>query len=130
MWAKVLYVVQMTYLLVVCLSKVAILAVYLRIFRSKAERVTTYVLVGVLITTWLSEIIAAFLQCVPFEYQWDKTKPGGHCLNQQDYYRYLLVPNFVTDIVMLILPLPMVWKLNTSIAQKVSLTFIFLIGSM
>ena len=129
-WAKLIYVVEMTYFLAVCLSKVAILALYLRIFRNKLELVTTYVLVGVVVTTWLSETIAACLQCLPFEYQWDKIIPGGHCFNQQDYYRYVSVPNFVTDVVMLILPLHMVWMLNTSRMQKVGLTFVFLTGSM
>ena len=37
--------------------------------------------------------------------------------------------SIITDITILILPLPLIWKLHTNKAQKISLSIIFLLGS-
>ena len=45
-------------------------------------------------------------------------------------YKYWSVPNIVTDVVMLILPMPVIWRLKISRAQKAGLTVTFLLGSV
>ena len=130
LWAKCLLAMEWIYGLAVMLPKLAILGFYLRIFVNKAFRTTVYVLIGIVIATFLSTGITAMLQCFPFHYIWDKTIPGGRCFNVLAFYRWVSFPNILTDLVMLALPIPMIWKLNTSHAKKVGLTFGFLMGSM
>ncbi|KAL2041445.1 hypothetical protein N7G274_005827 [Stereocaulon virgatum] len=43
-------------------------------------------------------------------------------------YRYISIPNLVTDVVILILPLHVVWHLHAGVAQKIGLTVTFMTG--
>jgi hypothetical protein len=45
-------------------------------------------------------------------------------------FRYGSIPNLVTDVVVLILPLPLVWGLHVSSKEKIGLLVTFLLGSM
>lgn len=63
-------------------------------------------------------------------FQWDKTIPGGHCFNVEAYFKSTSVPNIATDLVILVLPLPMVANLKVTLSRKLGLWFVFLVGSM
>lgn len=40
------------------------------------------------------------------------------------------VPNIVTDLIMLLLPMPVIWRLKLPTKQKIALTGVFLLGSL
>lgn len=103
---------------------------YLRIFTGKTIRIITYVMMFAIIANWISFIVASSLQCVPFNYQWDKTIPGGHCFNIQEFYKVSSAPNIATDAIIMALPMPMVWTLKASVIRKVGLMLVFLAGSV
>ncbi|MCJ1380722.1 hypothetical protein MMC17_003830 [Xylographa soralifera] len=67
-WAKFLIAVPMIYLAAVLFPKLAILAIYLRIFTDSRYRFACYVIAGVLFANWIGTTIAGFFTCVPFEY--------------------------------------------------------------
>lgn len=73
---------------------------------------------------------AAIFQCSPVQYAWDKTIEGGSCFDQQAFYRYVSPPNILTDVLILVMPLPFVWKLHTRMTQKLALTGVFLLGGL
>ncbi|KAL8957176.1 MAG: hypothetical protein Q9193_005487, partial [Seirophora villosa] len=58
---------------------------------------------------------------------WDHNVPG-RCIDELTFARYTSIPNVVTGFAMLILPLPMVWRLKISVQQKIALTATFLHG--
>ena len=128
-WLKIAFAVEFLYLLCICLTKLALLAIYLRILVGKRDRIIAWVLVGITIAAWISQTVACCLQCIPFDYQWDKSIPGGSCFNQQEFYEYLSISNLITDVVMLILPIPTILTLKIGTQQKVALGFVFLTGS-
>jgi hypothetical protein len=45
-------------------------------------------------------------------------------------FRYGSIPNIVTDVMMLILPMPLIWSLHVSPKVKIGLLVTFLLGSM
>ncbi|TVY83364.1 hypothetical protein LSUE1_G002843 [Lachnellula suecica] len=110
--------------------KLAILCLYLRIFVSRPYRWATYAIAAILIANLLACIIVNAVACRPFAFQWDKTIPGGECLNLPVVYTWFSIPNLVTDVAMLILPLPVVWNLKISTNQRVGVTITFLTGSI
>uniref|UniRef100_A0A8H7N5M0 Rhodopsin domain-containing protein n=1 Tax=Bionectria ochroleuca TaxID=29856 RepID=A0A8H7N5M0_BIOOC len=55
---------------------------------------------------------------------------GGHCINRPAVYMMIAVTNIVSDIVLFVLPLPMVISLHIPVRQKIGLAFIFGIGSL
>ena len=118
------------YLAAVLFPKLAILAIYLRVFISRPYRAACWVLGAFLIINWFTFTVTAFMMCSPLEYLWNKQIIGGHCYDINLFYRMSAFPNIATDVIMLALPLPVVWKLQTSQNVKIGLTITFATGSM
>ena len=66
--------------------------------------------------------------CVPIAYNWDKSIPGGHCANLDGSFLAIGVIDAFTDTVILILPLPMIWRLMIPRKKQISLAIIFSIA--
>ncbi|KAL9020813.1 MAG: hypothetical protein Q9185_001997 [Variospora sp. 1 TL-2023] len=115
----------------VALSKVAILLLYLRVFTTSAKKfvVATCVIGAVVVSIGIVTVVGSILNCTPMARNWDNNIPG-RCIDELKFARYTAIPNVVTGIAMLILPLPMVWRLNIEVQQKIALTATFLHGIM
>lgn len=110
-------------------SKLVILSLYLRVFSSRPYRIATYLTGAIIVATWFTFFILSFTICRPLAFQWDKTIPGGHCLNIIRAYQILGAPNILTDVIMLILPIPAVYNLRVNLATKIGVLVTFLTGS-
>ena len=119
-----------TYVPSTSLPKLSILALYWRVFSLKPYRYAVYVTATFIILIWISNVAVDFAECTPFAYSWDKSIPGGHCLNIIILLRYISVSGLVTDAAIMCIPLPMVWHLHVPLSQKVFLAATFLAGSM
>lgn len=73
--------------------------------------------------SWLTTIFS----CSPVEKYWQPWLPGT-CLNQESIWLGITIPNLLLDLVILLLPLPKLWKLKIKPAQKLLLTGVFLLG--
>ncbi|KAI2727213.1 hypothetical protein CBS147354_3931 [Penicillium roqueforti] len=111
-------------------AKVSILLFYVRLFPVRMFRIFAYIVGAIVLGHGLGVLLAAIFQCSPIAYTWDRTIAGGSCFNQEAFYRYVSLPNIMTDVLILVMPLPYVWKLHTRIGQKVALTGVFLLGSL
>lgn len=127
---KSLFALEFLYLTGVVLPKISILFLYLRIFIDRRTRIVCFALIGIIVANWAAYLLASIFQCWPVSYQWDKTIKGGRCVNQVTFCKTTSIPNIVTDLVMLILPIPVMWRLKASRLRKLGLTVIFLVGSM
>ena len=125
---KTIYSEDYLYLFSVMLPKLALLCLYLRIFIDMVYRYIAYGVAIVMFLNWLTGCLMALLICKPIAFNWDKTIPGGHCGNIMGAYIWASFPNILTDVVMLLLPLPVIWNLHTSRSQKLGLTLTFLVG--
>lgn len=122
--------IPVVYLPAVILTKLALLVMYTRIFIKRTDLIACWVVAALLITNFVGAMIAGFLMCVPLEYLWNRSIPGGHCININAWYRWSSLMNIITDVVMLILPLPVIWKIQTSRRVKIGITITFATGSM
>jgi hypothetical protein len=129
-WAKALIALEWAYGLAVMLPKLAILSFYLLVFNTKPFRIAMYLLTAVVTSTFVAIGLLAIFQCSPIAYTWDKTIPGGHCLDQIAFYKWISLPNIITDVFMLILPLVVIWSLSMTRNQKYGLTAIFVTGGV
>ena len=114
----------------VAFPKLVVVLLYLHILTNKWERIAAKTLIFLIFATWLSFSVAVMFQCMPFDFNWDKTNPNGKCFNLQVFANSSSVPNIVTDLAVLILPLRMVWCLKISVGRKIGLLLIFLTGSV
>ncbi|KAL8652631.1 MAG: hypothetical protein Q9210_002574 [Variospora velana] len=115
----------------VALSKVAILLLYLRVFTTSMKKfvVATCVIGAVVVSIGIATVVGSIFNCTPMARNWDNNIPG-RCIDELKFARYTAIPNMVTGFAMLILPLPMVWRMNIDVQQKIALTATFLHGIM
>ena len=131
-WAKGIYADVWLWALAVALPKLSILGFYLRFFTSQWERAISYTLMAIITITFIATALVTTFQCSPIAYQWgqfDGSVADGKCINTLAFYRWMSFPNIVTDVIMLVLPQPMIWRLHTTRSQKLGLTVVFLTGS-
>lgn len=129
-WLKLIFAEEFLYLFSATIPKLAILCLYLRIFATRPYRYATYGIAGVMILNYIVDVIIALIMCKPIAFSWDKAIPGGRCGDIMAAYRWISVPNLVTDVAILILPLPMIWGLHAKLSQKIGLTLTFVTASL
>lgn len=118
------------YGLSVTLSKCAILFLYLRVFTTSNKSFTAgvYVIGFVVIATGIANTFVTIFQCTPVAYEWDKSVQGGRCIDVVAFARFMTIPNVVTGAIMLVMPLPLAWKLSLEMPAKLALTATLLHG--
>lgn len=128
-WGKGIIAMVPLYLLAVTLPKICVLVLYLRIFTQWVYRTTCYVLIAIVMGNFIGGTIALLTSCIPLAKIWD-SELSGHCINNNAFYQWISFPNILTDVAILILPLPLVWNLHATINQKVGLTITFSAGGV
>lgn len=101
---------------------------YLRIFGSnKPFRYATWAVLFFVAGYLSCNIITLLFGCTPITKYWKHDEPG-HCINlvQADYAYGSM--NVVSDVLLFLLPLPMVWQLRLSRGDKLGLVLVFMSG--
>ncbi|KAH8590506.1 hypothetical protein B0O99DRAFT_464231, partial [Bisporella sp. PMI_857] len=120
---------ECAYTMTIALTKISILLMYCRIFPIKSMKKGAVVLGCITIAWAIAVLLISIFQCTPIRKTWLPTLPYGHCINLKACFMGNALPNILTDIAILSLPIPQVWGLHTSVSRKISLTIVFLLGS-
>ncbi|KAL8788355.1 MAG: hypothetical protein Q9213_001752 [Squamulea squamosa] len=112
--------------------KLSILLFYRRLFprenTSARWRVCHLALCIASVALGVISIFGVAFQCTPVAFLWDRTIPGGHCINFTALARFTNIANMVTDILILIMPIPIVWNLHLDRSKKIGVCGLFLLG--
>ena len=120
---------QVVYSTTIFLIKLSWLALLHRIFPAKWLLHATWA-IGSLITAFtIVQIVCAVLHCVPIRALWNPQVPG-RCIDLDDVFILCGSLNIATDIAILCLPMPELWKLQVSNTRRAQLTFMFLLGGL
>lgn len=92
-------------------------------------RNTTYAVAAVVISFGIGAILQAFLLCRPFAKNWNPLLPGVCGSSTQTILAEAII-NMIIDVAIMILPMPLIWRLQMAQRRKVTLTMIFGLGSM
>lgn len=110
-------------------TKASLLLLYYRLFSpSPRFRLAVYIGAVTVFCQWFSLALVTIFQCRPIAAFWNHAIRDAKCINLPLFTVVSGVMNLLTDVLILCLPIPMVWGLNTTKAQKVTLTGIFLLG--
>ena len=107
--------------------KIAILLFYHRLFPSTTFRKVTYGIGTFVLLNLVSNFLAFLLQCLPVSSFW-QPQIQHHCITQDPFYLSVAALSLVSDVFILIMPMPMVWGLNISRQRKIGLSLVFLLG--
>ncbi|KAJ5766595.1 uncharacterized protein N7511_004211 [Penicillium nucicola] len=112
------------------LTKASLLLLFHRIFG--VVRVFRWALwtSGILVIAYfIACTITAISACSPVAKFWDSSLPG-HCIDIVAFFRWNGMANMLLDFLVLCLPLPMTWRVKTTVRQKWILTGLFLLGGL
>ncbi|KAL8949409.1 MAG: hypothetical protein Q9222_004478 [Ikaeria aurantiellina] len=126
---KVLYACYILYDTSITFPKISALLFYARIFgtQNKAFRYMLW-LTHFLVIGWLLSImmLGVFL-CDPVEKQW-KPYLDGHCKPNSALWLGSAIPSVVIDLILLLLPLPMLWRLQMKKQRRILIMTVFAFG--
>jgi hypothetical protein len=124
---KLLLVAEILYVFNLVWTKFSLLMMYYRIFRFPYFKRWAYI-IGTFIVAWV--ICITFLDvfiCVPLQKLWYPKLPG-RCTNLVGTWLANASSTICSDLAILILPIPQVWKLQLRKSEKVAITMAFGLG--
>lgn len=128
LFLKHLIAIQVLWALSLSLCRISIIHLFSKIFLVQSFIVVaraTYVLV----VLWaLAAILSAFLICQPFAFNWDRSIEGGTCGNAMISWITTGVLNMVSDLILLIMPMPYLLGLELSWRKRLLLAATFGVG--
>ncbi|KAM7185121.1 hypothetical protein V8F20_011935 [Naviculisporaceae sp. PSN 640] len=138
---------QITYKISLQLTKISLLQLYLRIFSHLIPwfKRTAYVLIAVLALYTVATCSVSFAQCTPITDAWAVVsppppsaeqdpnraimRPAKNCINLKAFFIFNGVFALLTDLIVLLVPIPMIYTLNPARHQKVALVPLFALGT-
>ena len=85
---------------------------------------------GIVFAYNLALMLALIFACHPIAKSWDATITTGYCINRDAVYLANVVLNIVTDLMILLLPAPMIRNLHMPPRQKLLVAAMFSVGSL
>ncbi|KAJ5651920.1 hypothetical protein N7507_009346 [Penicillium longicatenatum] len=128
-FGKLFMGIQLIYTLNAGLTKTSLLLLYHRIFGVVRGFRWALWAAGAIVIAWcIASTLGVIFGCWPISKLWDPSLPG-RCINIGAFGRWTGVANLLIDVLILCLPYPMAWRLQTSVRQKVILSGMFLMGT-
>ncbi|KAI0554094.1 hypothetical protein F4679DRAFT_579707 [Xylaria curta] len=128
--SKAFYIGQITYKISLCLTKSSILLLYLRIFGNvKWLRRTCYALLVFIAVYYTAATMATIFQCIPVTAAFDKNVANFKCIIITPFWYTNAVLSIATDIIILLIPMPLIYTLQVSRPRKAALIFVFALGT-
>ncbi|KAK0122100.1 hypothetical protein ONS95_010362 [Cadophora gregata] len=102
---------------------------YYRVFPVRSMKIGGCIIGGITSLWTITILFVTGFQCMPLEKFW-RPWVAGRCFDTKIITFGLSIPNIITDIAILTLPLPQIWRMNADIRQKSLLSAVFLLGSL
>jgi hypothetical protein len=74
--------------------------------------------------------LALIFACHPIQKAWDVSITTGSCINRQGAYLATACTNTASDIALIIIPVPAVWKLKMPLGQRLAVVGMFSVGCL
>ncbi|KAK3323181.1 hypothetical protein B0T19DRAFT_199216 [Cercophora scortea] len=122
------WVSQITYKISLQLTKISLLLLYMRIFSHvRWFRRLSLGLITVLVLYGFASCITGLVQCTPVARAWNYAVAGS-CIQLMKFFIFNGAFALATDVIVLLLPMPLVWRLQLPLSQKIALIPVFGIG--
>lgn len=73
-------------------------------------------------------MLVSIFQCIPVEAYWDSSILDAQCVNLTQFVLIAGITNLGTDVMILPMPMPMVWRMQATVRQKLEMSAMFMIG--
>ena len=118
------------YTIAICFLKLSMLLLYLQLSPARLYRLCVQAMIFMVVGFCIASIVTIFTSCTPLRKVWDLSITWGTCIDRPAQSIASGVLNVTTDFILLILPLPFVWKLKIPTKQKLMLFAVFMVGAL
>ncbi|KEY66972.1 hypothetical protein S7711_05092 [Stachybotrys chartarum IBT 7711] len=128
---KYFFALETIYLGLLCVIKVAIVCFYLRIFPQKTFQRLGYVAISFIVLSTTVILSCTIMQCRPISFTWEgwmSDERNDKCLDLTQLASTAAGFNILHDLIILILPLPYVYKLQVARRTKLGIMLMFSLG--
>ena len=131
MYLKILFSANLMFDLCLCCTKTCALLFFSRVFPAHASSKwfnwALWITHGLNVGWLIGIVVASFFLCIPVEASWDQNVQGD-CSNQMPVYIGSAISSVAIDFIILLMPLPKIWRLQMSAVKKGGLSLVFLLG--
>jgi hypothetical protein len=124
-----LYVSRLLYIAVQVLTKVSIVLFFRRVFERAWIRKASNILIVLLVLHGLIFLFLMAFQCLPVEAEWDPGMPKK-CLNTTAIIFAGGISAIIEDVVIVLLPLPLLYKLQMTWKKRFAVVVMLSLGSL
>ncbi|OTB11257.1 hypothetical protein K445DRAFT_26819 [Daldinia sp. EC12] len=124
---SMLLVFEALYLFSMCFTKLSAICLYIRIFTYKWFRNTCLATGSIIVLLYMAVLVEAFTISELAAVLWGK-ETFGIIVDSKKVDIGNAVFNVLTNIVVLLLPIPPIWRLQMRIRAKINLTILFSLG--
>ncbi|KAI8311438.1 Satratoxin biosynthesis SC1 cluster protein 4 [Colletotrichum sp. SAR11_240] len=130
MFLKLLFVLQLFYILDLAVIKASIICLYLRVFSIRSFRTVLWCTQGFNFLLGFSYVLLSLVQCQPLNHYWNgwDGRHPGKCADLNLIGLTHVGLNIGLDVWMLILPASQVYKLNLPLKKKLGVMAMFGVG--
>ncbi|RTE83003.1 hypothetical protein BHE90_002435 [Fusarium euwallaceae] len=110
--------------------KLSLLSFYLHLSPQRWFRIAVWFTIGIVTAYTVIITFMMWFLCNPPRKAFDFKVEGGSCTDAAILYMATAVSNIVTDVILFVLPIPMVYNLHMPKIQKFGAIVVFAIGSL
>ena len=104
------------------------MACYLRVFINKTFSRIILVNGAIVVAFWICSLLVTISLCNPASKAWDIQIQDSQCGQVLNYFYVAAVVNGITDLVLCVAPLPLVYQLKITTKEKVIVSVLFGLG--
>ena len=110
-------------------SRISLVLLYQRVFVKVWFKYACWFLIGSYTLFAISMTITQIFTTVPINAQWRRTTPKQK-INTDQFLAATNIFNVITDVLLLVMPLAIVWRLKVKTLTRVGLSFVFSLGCL
>ena len=129
LFGKLVLVTEVMYAPGFAAVKLSVLFLYRRLFPNRRLHIIIYYVSAFILCYTIVGVLVPIFECRPVEAAWEPFVKGD-CVQLNTESIVAGIFNIITDVVTLILPMPLLWRLQISRGRKLQLTGMFLTGGM
>ncbi|KAK6387168.1 hypothetical protein LTS17_000434 [Exophiala oligosperma] len=129
---KNFFIGEFLYIFISVVTKLAVLAFYLKVFSQPYFQKAAYLVMGLCFSYFVSYMFVLGFECTPVSFFWEQWRDpsAGTCININAGGWAAAAINIALDVAILALPVPVILRLQISRQQKLQVLSMFGVGSL
>ncbi|OJI79384.1 hypothetical protein ASPTUDRAFT_59470 [Aspergillus tubingensis CBS 134.48] len=130
-YVKTLLAAAIIYVPALAAAKFALLMLYYRLLHMiRIWRNIIFLVTFIIASYTIALTLGLIFPCQPIAKNWDLTITTGHCVDRVGFYLATAITNTVSDIILILIPIPVIIKLKLPLIQKLGVGCMFGIGCL